>query len=298
MNNRITKAIQFIDHHYINDVTPELIAREVCCSVNHLRKIFKQYTGESIVSYIKRLRLQRAAHYLIYTNLSMSELSLASRFENQESFSRSFKRLYNLSPRDFRKKYFLKVKGTIENVNDGQIAHIENYENPLHIKLQTEPARMVACLRHFGTYDTIPQAYINLLNWANAQNLIKSDTQLITVCYDDKLFTPREKIRLDLCLTIDDEIVAGQKIYTKKIMGGLFAKLHHKGSIEEHMRKWNAFAQWLPISGYSFRDYCAYDVYHFPHEVLKEPLQFLNYLQSGIEVTQMYPVKLENYLEI
>ena len=92
---------------YIRQHTEEPLNREVLAdvagfSVPHLHRIFTGSTGESVASYVRRVRLERAAHKLRWGAVDITEVALAAGYASHAAFSKAFRQQYGLSPSEFR----------------------------------------------------------------------------------------------------------------------------------------------------------------------------------------------------
>ena len=85
-------------------LTPKQMADSCFMSESHFRRLFTSTMGESPKSYISRMRSRQAASLLLYTDLSVAEISTACGFENTSTFYRCFLHAYGISPREYRKK--------------------------------------------------------------------------------------------------------------------------------------------------------------------------------------------------
>ncbi|WP_042859331.1 helix-turn-helix domain-containing protein [Dickeya sp. NCPPB 3274] len=95
--------IGWIENHLesplmINDVTAKS-----GYSKWHLQRIFKKETGVSLGSYIRSRRLSRAAVELKLTNQTIQDVALRYCFDSQQSFTRTFKKHFGMSPGHYRK---------------------------------------------------------------------------------------------------------------------------------------------------------------------------------------------------
>jgi AraC-like DNA-binding protein len=79
------------------------IASEACLSPFHFHRAFRHAFGETPHGYLTRLRLERAARLLRGTELSVTDVCLASGFESLPSFINLFRRRFGLSPGKFSK---------------------------------------------------------------------------------------------------------------------------------------------------------------------------------------------------
>lgn len=68
----------------------------------HLQRIFSAEVGESPLQYSRRVRLQRAAASLLVTSKSVLEIALESGFDSHEGFTRAFRAMFSMSPKQFR----------------------------------------------------------------------------------------------------------------------------------------------------------------------------------------------------
>ncbi len=55
------------------------------------------------MDYVRKRRLTKAAQELVQSNEKIVDVALKYQFSSQEAFSRAFKRMFKVSPREFRK---------------------------------------------------------------------------------------------------------------------------------------------------------------------------------------------------
>ena len=95
-------ALDYIHMNYRKDIDINEIAEHVGLSYSHLRKIFKDETGENIVNYVNNLRINESKRLLCQTNLTIREISINLGYNNDQSFVRFFKKYEGISPSEFR----------------------------------------------------------------------------------------------------------------------------------------------------------------------------------------------------
>lgn len=103
----IKVAIQYIERHLMDDVDYEDIARYTAVSRYHLHRVFTAHVGMSAAAYLRERRLTEAAIELLHTDKRILDIALEYRFSGQDSFSRAFKRQYQLTPQEYRKGFRL-----------------------------------------------------------------------------------------------------------------------------------------------------------------------------------------------
>lgn len=84
------------------DLNVKLIANYLQCSADYLSHLFHSETGEKLIHYIQRIRIQGATYALETTSLYVSEIAWSSGYTDAAYFARIFKKFTGLSPADYR----------------------------------------------------------------------------------------------------------------------------------------------------------------------------------------------------
>lgn len=101
-SHKLKKAIDFIKNNYTDNINLKIVSDYVEVSDAYLSRIFTREMNESFISYVTRLRLDKAKKLMKETNLSLYEISERVGYENQEHFSRVFKKYVGVSPSRYR----------------------------------------------------------------------------------------------------------------------------------------------------------------------------------------------------
>ena len=101
----IKEAINYIEQNFQNNITIEDIA--AICGINrsYFGKIFRNSIGRSPQEFLMNYRMVKATELLKLTSLSIAEIGSAVGYENQLHFSRAFKTVYGISPRQWRNQH-------------------------------------------------------------------------------------------------------------------------------------------------------------------------------------------------
>lgn len=102
--NRIAPALNYIAANYKKPVNIMSLANMCCVSVETLRRLFKRTLGKSPETYIQQIRIHIAASLLENTREPIYQIALRSGFQTISCFNRQFRKIMNLSPRNWRQK--------------------------------------------------------------------------------------------------------------------------------------------------------------------------------------------------
>lgn len=98
------EAIAFIEQNYSQNITVEDIAHRCKLDRSYFGKVFKNVMGQSPQEFLIQYRMARAADELIITNDSISSVGESVGYPNQLHFSRAFKSVYGVPPREYRQR--------------------------------------------------------------------------------------------------------------------------------------------------------------------------------------------------
>lgn len=101
-NTLIDKVLRYINCNYTKDIDIDEICKVFSCSRSRVSHSFKQVTGQSFREYITSLRLKTAKSLLCHSNLNITEIALATGFNDSNYFSNVFKANIGVSPRMYR----------------------------------------------------------------------------------------------------------------------------------------------------------------------------------------------------
>ena len=100
----IHEALNFMEHNFQNDISVEDVAAVCGLNRSYFGKIFKQAVGKSPQEFLLSYRMAKAAELLKLTQFSIGDISQAVGYDNQLHFSRAFKNIYGVSPREWRNR--------------------------------------------------------------------------------------------------------------------------------------------------------------------------------------------------
>jgi AraC-like DNA-binding protein/ligand-binding sensor protein len=98
----ITKAKQFIQEHYTEDLKLSQVAAAVFMSTFYFCKTFKKKVGMNFTEFVSRTRIEKAKNLLLNPNLRVSEIAFEVGFQSLTHFNRIFKQMMGQSPTAYR----------------------------------------------------------------------------------------------------------------------------------------------------------------------------------------------------
>jgi AraC family transcriptional regulator len=98
----IADVMKYIRAHMSEPLDRETLAAVAGFSVPHFHRVFTAHVGESAISYVRRLRLERAARKLRMGAVDITEVALAAGYDTHAAFGKAFKQQFGLSPSEFR----------------------------------------------------------------------------------------------------------------------------------------------------------------------------------------------------
>lgn len=99
----LASIASYLDDHYALNPSLDFLAKVACMSPSKLKYSFRSIYHCSIKEYIQNKRIAQAKHLLLYTDLSLSQISQAIGYKNQGSFSSMFKQRTGLSPLRYKR---------------------------------------------------------------------------------------------------------------------------------------------------------------------------------------------------
>lgn len=97
--------MNYINHHYTEDISVDKIASELRLNKNYIAHIFKKETGYSLIGYVIALRTNHAKLLLTKTDKNITQIAAECGYDDFTYFSRQFKKTTGLTPSAYRKDY-------------------------------------------------------------------------------------------------------------------------------------------------------------------------------------------------
>lgn len=278
--SKINMVQDYIESHLDDELSIRQLARVASFSEYHFQRIFRQITGESLYSFIKRLRLEKAVFLLRKNNqLTIQDIAISVGFSNQASFAKALKEKYRFSASVIRKIDDLEIDKLInENSMNGKVLKGKmHYNIPIELKIkETDPIK-VLYIRHTGAYkgnsDLFMKLFTKLHSFASRRGLVSSGTKWYTVYHDYGDLTEDERLRLSVCMSIEDDFNSQGEFGCMELSGGKYCVGRFLLETKEYQNAWDYMVlKWLPESGYMPDDRLCFE-YYPPQEYENESMR-------------------------
>lgn len=283
--SRINKAIDFIDANLDKNITLSDIADAANFSKFHFNRIFLGMMGETPFEYIGRIRIEKAAAFLIYNpKKSITEIAFDCGFSDSAVFARKFKLRFGLSATKYRKQKTIFANSNYNQTHDKRgkadynaLFYLNDSflnNNRSVMKVQCKEAAVkklsplnVVYVRHIGPYKgdvkLFERLFEKLFKWAGPRGLTsQKDLKTIIVYHDDPEVAKPEDLRISVCMTAPALTEVDGEVGKMEIAGGEYLVARFEIKSNEFQYAWNwIFSEWMPSSGYQCDDNPCFEMY-------------------------------------
>lgn len=275
--SRLKPVIRYLEKHFSDPLNLEQVAQLAALSPYHFHRVFKTVTGETLNEFLRRLRLQKAAHDLFYNKPPIIDVAFEQGFSSSQNFAKAFRKHFNLSPSDIREctnlALFTQVlkdskRGNISSKNENDVSKTGNYNPSLNRKRRITMERKqfdqstLAYIRVTGPYgENYRPAVEALYDWANVEGI--SGATCIFIYHDNPEITPAEKCRTDIGLLVADDVKLSGLVEKQIFPGGEYATLRRKiTDVSQYGPAWHEHIGQIVDLGIEMGDGPCFELYH------------------------------------
>lgn len=277
--SKIQKSIDYIEDNLKEKITIEDLARISFFSVFHFHRIFHAVVGDPVMEYIRKRRLSNAAQDLLEPSKRITDIAYDYFFNSHDTFTRAFKRLYSISPGEYRKnkvqiilheKKDLSIQQKIDELQGGYIM------NP---KIVLKEDFMVIGMETFIS----KEEYLNVVNndivnreadkvaekffWDLKQNVSHQVNPNNEICYN---YDCEGGYMNMVCVEVSDLDNIPEGMVGKVIPRNKYVVFSHEFNLtpdkitvkqlDDNITKY-AFGTWFPNSAYEPTDSYSFELY-------------------------------------
>lgn len=251
--DRLRRVIRYIHDTPAGDLSLDALADVAAMSRFHWHRVFHAMTGETCAQAVRRIRLHRAAHWLVGTNWPVATISMKAGFANTQSFARAFRNAYGMTPDAFRRTG---APGALHvNFTPEDIAMLD-------VTIRAADPIRLAALPHRGAYPEIGKAFQQLAAIFSARHLWPQARGMVAIYHDDPSSVPALDLRSHAGVRVGPDFDMPDVLEDVTIPAGRQAVLLYKGPYAGLPAAWDAlYGQWLAQSGEEPDDAPAFEIY-------------------------------------
>jgi len=142
----INAALDFIEQHLREDIRVEDMAVSCGYSLFHFIRLFNQCVHHTPYDYLIRRRLAGTVDELLRTRRRLIDIALDYRFQNAETFSRVFSRVFGLQPSRVRKQGWLDRRLILQRCDLELMRHYLKFGIPHASRIAGAERWLAGCL--------------------------------------------------------------------------------------------------------------------------------------------------------
>ncbi|MEM9192048.1 MAG: AraC family transcriptional regulator [Myxococcota bacterium] len=243
---RILRVVDHVHAHLDEELQPEDLAKIAHFSLHHFHRVFRGMTGESVMGFVRRLRLERAAQRLKFGDESVTSVALTTGYGSHEAFTRAFRARFGTNPREYRER--------------------ERAEPLKRVKIEVreEPEHCCVGIRYVGPYEGCAVAWADLTEIVDPTELDEYPDSFGLV-YDDPEVTAPEQLRYDACFAVPSDALPSPlhpRLTVRVVPAGRYAVALYQGPYEDIFETYvTLLGRWLPRRGVELWDEPVVEAY-------------------------------------
>ncbi|MBS2784155.1 AraC family transcriptional regulator [Aeromonas salmonicida] len=266
------------------DLSIEALADRACLSLYHFHRVFTAVAGEAPGEMCRRLRMQRAAWQLCYTDASVTTIALGAGLASSQAFAKAFRRHYGCTPGAFRRDkskngHLLSKDG---HASDRLLPYAEDHSSARSNTMKTieMDARTLAYIRVTGPYgEGYDPVCGQLHQWASTRGLAQGEW--IFIYHDNPEVTPPAQCRTDIGVTVPAGTVGAGEVEIQLIPAGRYAESRYLiTDRSQYGPRWQEHVGDIVAAGLAFGDGPCFELYHsVSNDPLRDDVSFCSSVQ-------------------
>jgi AraC family transcriptional regulator len=255
---RVLRAVVAIERDLDATLSLHELADHACLSPFHFHRLFTAVVGESPAEYVRRLRLERAAHELSTTLRTVADIGREAGYGSQSAFTRAFGERFGCAPGVFRERQ--------RETKRGHWPRPVVEQRKLVGRIETVAPLRAAFIRHVGPYDQVRPAFERLAVWAaaHASNIAPL---FLGLAHDNPRITPAAQLRFDCCVEVSANVRGESDVGVTEVCGGEYATAVHRGPFDRLAETYTWLVlDFMPREGRSMRKAPCIEIYLTPPE--------------------------------
>lgn len=263
------KINQVIDYISVNLHLPlqlDEIADKINVSQRQLLRIMRSALNESLYSYVARQRIERAVLYMQTEKMSLTRLVEMVGYDNPQSFSKSFKKQFGISPKAYINELQSRLEGYVQSSGNrsnlqSEVCHFEGLE-----------LVYICIFGKYGEAEPYETAWNKLMLFLKDNQALTRETRFVGLSFDDPNVTNNNQCRFYACASVQKKIIPTGEFGTIQLKQGKYAVYTLKGSSLELQKLYNNISvnfEYTIRHGMAFEEYVNYSKENSEEDVTK-----------------------------
>lgn len=255
---RYKKTIDYIQNNFKEKIDINTIEKVSYYSYRNINRIFLSLHHETIGKYTKRIRLEKAAEYIKYSDTQLYDIALEVGFNDLAAFSKAFKKKFACSPNAFRQ--------STQQLNKLKLQSLKEDTESIEYEIERLPSFKMLFLEHRGSYSNlaaIEKSWEILLKYCEQNDLLSDRTVYFSESLDDNEISDEIHCRTNVAITLDKENFEPEGLFQIKIHAPQkYVKFEHIGPTQTLEDTYNLiYASWLTDVQLEFADKPSLEFY-------------------------------------
>src|SRR3984885_10898307 len=250
-SRRIDRVIDHLRENLHRPVKLGELAQVACFSEFHFHRIFGAVSGETLNQFTNRLRLEKAARLLRFSDQSLTDIALDFGFSSSATFSRAFRAGYETTHSEYRKTGEIKKSKICKELFTGQEYVLpmsaEEKRAAFPVRIVDFPERHIAYIRVTNAFemDRVIAAFKTMTDWAKAQGIFSQGT-VFGMSIDDPDVTPKHLYRYEVCIASSSPFECAEGIMKLTMPAMRYAVVRVSGDLHRVATAWDYLIRdWL-----------------------------------------------------
>ena len=243
---RVAEVMDHVRHHLDGDLSLDALARVANFSPYHFHRIFGAVTGETVASFTRRARLERAVRLMrAAPGRSLSSISGEVGFATPSDFARVFKAAHGCAPSAWDR---------VSLLNDSLVepAVVDRPPTGEEAVLMERSACRLIGVRVADPWrgDHLDAGYQRLIRWLSSRGVDWASCPLVGLSWESPTTTPMDRLVYDLGFVVGPELEAEGEFVVHELAAMRTVEVHGR-TLPEVAAAWAyLYGTWLPASAH------------------------------------------------
>lgn len=246
----VQKAIWFVEGHLGEDFALEDVAEVAGLSRHHMVRAFGQFTGRSVMRYVRARRLSEAARGLADGAPDILSVALEAGYGSHEAFTRAFRDQFGVTPEQVRGQGCTRKLALVEPIKLDE-TRILDLAPPRYV--DGAPLLLAGLVEHYydGVMAGIPNQWQRFTPWIDEVPGQKGRTAYGVVWNGDDERTTDYLTAVEVA----DFAALPAELSRLRVPAQRYVVWEHPGHISEIRSVWRTiWGEWAPNSGVKLAD--------------------------------------------